>query len=308
MPTSRLEDIAGEIDAQPRSLDGLMRRRTKRARPGSLFVGAGDSYACSLAVQHLSRGRSLALDPYALVASPDFANGREVYFISVSGRTRSNIAAAKAVRRIAVSTTAITSNPASPLSKATQATLEIPYPYVPRTPGTLSFALSLLAAIKLACGPITCDFARSLSQAKASSKMAFSHPGTTYFLGNGPVHAVVLYSALKTFELFGDRASGEMLEEFGHASLFSLRRRDTVNIFTAFDPAGIGRKLSSALRREGFGQNLVHVSGRNEYESVFHAAFLAQIGILREARSRGIATPYIVRSKEKLRLSDSMIY
>ncbi|MDV3278109.1 MAG: hypothetical protein LYZ69_06545 [Nitrososphaerales archaeon] len=308
MPTTKLEAIASEIEVQPRALDELMRRRMRMARPGSLFVGAGDSYACSIAAQYLSRGRSLALDPYALLASPDFARGKEVYFISTSGRTKSNIAAAKAVKGIAFGSTAITANPASPLSKATRETIEIPYSYVPRTPGTLSFTLSLLAAVKLACEPFTCGFARLLSLAKASSNVVFSKGGTTYFLGNGPAHAIALYSALKTFELFGDKADAELLEEFGHANLFSLRPRDTVNIFTAFDPAGIGRKLASALGREGFGQNLMPVKGGNEFESVFHAAFFVQTSILKEARSRGVATPYIMRSKKKLKLSDSMIY
>lgn len=308
MPTNKLEGIAREVEAQPRCLDGFMGRRMRRARPGSLFIGAGDSYACSLAVQYLSRGRSFALDPYVLLASPEFARGREVYFISVSGRTRSNIAAAKAVKGIALSTTAITSNPGSPLAKVTRESLEIPCSYVPRTPGTLSFTLSLLAAIRLVCGPFTCDFARLLSQAKASSKLAFSRTGTTYFLGNGPAHAIALYSALKAFEMFGARAGGELLEEFGHANLFSLRRNDTVNIFTTFDPAGIGRKLASALGTEGFSQNLLPTNGRNEFESVFHTVFLVQTGILKEARSRRVTAPYIVGSKNKLKLSDSMIY
>jgi fructoselysine-6-P-deglycase FrlB-like protein len=308
VPTNKLQAISGEVEAQPRSLDEFMGLRIRRARPESIFVGAGDSYACALAVQYLSRGRSLAVDPYVLLESPDIASGREVYFISVSGRTRSNIAAAKAVKAIALSTTAITANPGSPLSKATRATIEIPYPYSPRTPGTLSFTLSLLAAIKLACGPFRCGFARLLSQARASSKMAFSRRGTTYFLGNGPAHSIALYAALKMFELFGDKADAELLEEFGHANLFSLRPSDAVNIFTAYDPAGIGRKLVSALGREGYVRNLIPSEGRNEFESIFFAAFFVQTAILKEARSRGVAAPYIARSKKKLKLSDSMIY
>jgi len=303
-----LEDVAREVEAQPAALSGSLERKIGRAAPGSLFVGAGDSYACALAAQHLSEGMVLALDPYSLLASEGFAKGREVYFISVSGRTRSNIAAARVTRRVAARTFTITSEPESPLAKATDETLELPYSYIPRMPGTLSFALSLLTTIKLSCGPISCNFSRLFSDARESTKALFSESGTTYFLGNGPIHAVSLYSSLKVFEVLGSKSAAELLEEFGHAILFSLRTGDAVDIYGAFDPAKVGKRLASSLRLEGFNSRLLPDSGRNKFESVFYAAFLSQLSVLKEARSRRLESPHLVNAERGLKLSDSMIY
>jgi fructoselysine-6-P-deglycase FrlB-like protein len=303
-----LGDVAAEVQSQPAALNDMMRGKLAKAASGSIFVGAGDSYASALAAQYLSKGRVGALDPYALASSPSSAAGRDVYFITISGRTRTNVAAARRVRRIARRTFAITSEPRSPIVDAADHLIELPYSYVPRIPGTLSFTLSLLAAIKLSCGDVRCDFARLFSDARLSPAYALSPSGTTYFLGNGPGYAAALYSSLKVLEVLGSKANAEFVEEFGHAVLFSLGENDAVNISTAFDPEGVGKRLASALRREGFIGRLIPDKGRNEFESVFHSIFSLQVGILREARRRKITSPYILRAGKKLGLSDSMIY
>jgi glucosamine 6-phosphate synthetase-like amidotransferase/phosphosugar isomerase protein len=308
MRATRLVQVAKEVASQPRILESFLSERVKRASPGSLLVGAGDSYACSLAAQYVSRGGSLALDPYSLQTAPDFARRREVYFFSVSGRTAANIAAARAVRGVARRTVAVTANLTSPLVGETDDVIAIPYSITPRTPGTLSFSLSLLLATKLSCGPFKCDFGRVFAKASASPNITFSRTGTTYFLGNGPAYAIALYAALKTFEVFGAKASADFLEEFGHASLFSLRRNDEVNIFSAFDPLSNGRKLARALAKGNFHRSLLSAAGRNQYESLFHATFIVQSSVLKEARLKGIASPYLESEAGKLKMSDSIIY
>lgn len=248
------------------------------------------------------------MDPYGLQTAPDFARRREVYFFSVSGRTATNIAAARAVRGVARRTIAVTANLTSPLVGETDDVIAIPYSITPRTPGTLSFGLSLLLATKLSCGPFECDFGRLFGKASASPNIIFSRTGATHFLGNGPAYAIALYAALKTFEVFGAKASADFLEEFGHASLFSLRRNDAVNIFSAFDPLSNGRKLAGALEKGNFHRSLLPAAGRNEFESLFHAMFIVQSSFLKEARLRGITSPYLESAASKLEMSDSMIY
>ena len=300
--------MAGEVEAQPKALASMLGKKLRQAPSGSLLVGAGDSYASALAAQYLSRGRVTALDPYFLIACPNFAEGKEVYFITISGRTKSNIAAARAVRRMARRTVAVTSDPTSLIGGATNDAIELPYTYVPRIPGTLSSTLSLLTAVKLASAQVRCDFSRVFSDAKRSPAPTLSAAGTTYFLANGPAHVAALYSSLKVFEILGGRAAADLVEEFAHASLFSLRSNDAINIMAAFDPACVGKKLALALRRDGYTTRLIPDKGRNEFESVFHAIFSSQLGILREAKSRRIEYPYILRAGKKLGLSDSMIY
>lgn len=77
MTHALLEHLSGEVARQPSALREFSGSRIARAPKDSLFVGAGDSYAAALAAFYLSQGRCIALDPYALVASPGIAAGRE---------------------------------------------------------------------------------------------------------------------------------------------------------------------------------------------------------------------------------------
>ena len=100
----------------------------------------------------------------------------------------------------------------------------------------------------------------------------------------------------------------QQLEEFSHMELFSLRDSDSVVIFSAFDPAGIGGKLLDVLRSKRYAASLLAPYGSNTVETIFHFIFATQLRTLAVARARGLSMPYFVGAKRKLQVSDSMIY
>lgn len=304
-----LSDIQREVYDQPKLLDAQSAKKVRKLPAGTLFVGAGDSYIVGQCVAFLSSFRHAAVDPYVLISSPGISKDRVVVFISVSGRTQSNVTAAKKVKKVAARTLALTANPNSSLTAAVAETLLIPYPYKPRIPGTLSFTLSLVTALKIVAIDSRCEFSHLFERAKSHSRdLLISEDGTSVFLGNQASYTVALYAAAKTYEFFGGRAQAELLEQFSHMELFSLRKEDTVNVFSSSDRMAMGKKLVAALGANGYSASLVSSHGRNSLEQVFFEIFLTQLSVVGTMKRRKLGVPYFMKSREKIDVSDAMIY
>jgi glutamine---fructose-6-phosphate transaminase (isomerizing) len=304
-----LERLSSEVAGQPKALREFSRSSIARAPQGSLIVGAGDSYAAALAAFYISRGSCIALDPYALAASPEMAAGREVFFISISGRTIANIAASKMIRGIAKRTTALTVDDGSPLAAATDRILRLPFTPIPKSPGLLSFSLSLLAALMVTTGEVSpIDLRRVFKAAESDTKRVLFGRGTTYFLGNSAGYSAAVYSAAKVYEMLGSKAEAELLEEFSHMELFSLKRSDSVNIFSCFDPLDRGKRLRRALLDRGYEARVIPSRGGSEVEQLFHSVFVAQLAVLGKAKAINLAKPRFQTATGKLKISDTMIY
>lgn len=300
--------LVDEVAGQPRALEEFMRTEVPRAARGSVFVGAGDSYAAALVGFYASKGMCIALDPYSLASSPEIARGLDVSLISVSGRTASNLMAARRVRRVAKSITAVTADEGSPLARAADEVVRLPMTYSPRTSGMLSFSLSSLAVLKILGVEGHCDFGKALKDAKGNRGRLQWGKGTTYFLGNSLAYPAALYAAAKTYELLGSRAHAELLEEFSHLELFSLARTDAVNVFSCFDPSGLAGKLKGALTAGGYEARTVPGRGATDVERLFHCVFVVQLSVLDRALKSGLSKPVFLAGGERLGVSDAMIY
>jgi hypothetical protein len=308
MAAGQVREISADVGEEHRALAGFARAGLPRAPKGSIFVGAGDSYAAALAGFYASGGRCIALDPYTLASAPDFAEGLEVFFISASGKTASNVAAAKRVARTARRTTALTADVGSQLAKLTDRVVRLPMAYVPKSPGMLSFGLSLLAVLKIAGEAGPCDFQAAFEKAKRDRWAISAGVGTTYYLANGLGYPVAMYAAAKDYEFFGTRAHAELLEEFSHLELFSLGRRDAVNIFSCFDPSRMAPKLARTLEGAGYRASIVPTRGNRRIERLFHAVFAVQVAALERAAMAGVSEPRFLSSGRRMKASDSMIY
>jgi fructoselysine-6-P-deglycase FrlB-like protein len=307
--TATLSTVVDQLERQPATLASFLREPLPEAPPNSLFVGVGDSYVASSIASYFSSMECQALDPYELISSRGIMKGKTTYFVTVSGDTSSNVTAARIAEGVAKRTTAITANAKGKIIGTVDEVIFIPCEYIPKLPGTLSFSLSLLALLKLACGQFKCDLTSVNSRAKRDAKkLLFSDRGATYFLGNSATFPVCRYSALKMYEFLGARAQADMLEEFNHAPLFSLRKHDVVNIFCALDPLRIGEKLATNLRSGGFTASGIPPFGLNAFEQVFYFVFLSQFAVLQRAKSEGLSHPYFAGARGKLGISDSMIY
>lgn len=303
-----MKELASEAARQPEELVKYSGVRLPRAPRGSIFVGAGDSYAAALCGFYASWGRCIALDPYTLASEPEVARGVEVFFISASGRTSSNVLALAKVRRLAKKTTALTAVDRSPLARRADEVVRLPMSYSPRTPGLMSFSLSALAVMKMVGAPGPFDFRGAFERAQEDIGRLLLAKGTTYLLGNSLAHAAALYASAKVYEFLGARAHAEALEEFSHMELFSLRPSDAVNIFSPFDPAGVAGRLKRALSKERYQAAAVPAWGRSGVERFFHCVFVAQLWCLSEAERAGLVAPRFLSDAKRLRVSDSMIY
>ena len=303
-----MKAFVAEVERQPCILEELSKSSFPRARRGSIFVGAGDSYSAALAGFYASNGSCIAVDPYQLASTPEMAKGLDVFLISVSGRTASNLAAASRVRKLAKRTVAITSDEGSKLAGLTDEVVRLPMTYVPRTPGLSSYALSLLAVLKVVGHEERCDFETAFREARKDEGKIIWGEGTTFFLGNYLAHAVAIYASAKTYELLGTKAHAEVLEEFSHMELFSLGPSDVVNVFSAFDPLGASGRLARALVQEGYESHVVPHRGASETEQLFQAVFACQLAVLRRADEMKLSKPSFLAARRKLAISDSIIY
>lgn len=308
MAGGQLRALAGEVARQPEILEKFAKSKLPRAPQGSIFVGAGDSYAAALAGFYASRGRCIAIDPYSLASAPEIAEGLEVFFISVSGRTASNLKAATKVRQLARGTTALTAVDGSQLAGLVDRVVRLPMTYAPRTAGMLSFSLSLLAVMEISSGDAHCDFRAALEKGEKDVWRISSGKGTAYFLGNSLAYPAAVYAAAKTHELLGAKAHPELLEEFNHLELFALDKSDVVNVFSCFDPLGMSAKLKKALTAQGFQSHIIPSRGASDIERLFHSVFAVQLSVLDQARKAGLSEPMFLSGGGRLRASDAMIY
>jgi len=306
-----IASVAEEFNAQPsllRSFRGSALWSDLGDGGAPVFVGAGDSYAAALCASFLAGPRVLALDPYSLTESISWATGRTVYIVSVSGETRSNIELARALKRVAKLTVAITCNPKSRLASAADRVVELPFKPRGKSPGIATFALALGAVLKVSGLEPGCDFDALLSRAATVSKRVHIASGhnLTHFAGNNEAYAASVYGAAKIYELLGGRAQASLLEEFSHMPLFSLSTSDRVNVIES--PSGRkGGQLQERLTKGGFSSSLIRLEG-DPIERLYLLVFSIQKAAIDAARARGLTSPYFLSARKKLKISDEMIY
>ena len=308
MVAGGLGSLLKEVEGQPQALRDFSLSEIPFVGKGAVFVGAGDSYAAALAGFYATGGGCIAFDPYGLASRPEVARGREVCFISVSGRTKSNLLGARRVRGLARGMVVVTADASSELAKAGDEVVKLPMDYVPRTPGFLSFSLSLLAVLRMSGWSARGDFRKALTDAKKDRGKAATARGTTYFLGNLLGYPVALYAAAKQYEILGTRAHAELLEEFSHMEVLSLGKDDAVNIISCFDPSRLSERLAEALGKAGYRANVIPSRGATEAERLFHSVFVSQYAVLDGAARSGLKEPKFLSAGERLRASDSLIY
>lgn len=270
-----------------------------------LFVGSGDSYAAGLAAQYFSGNRALCCYPTDVIQNPSVADGRNVYFVSISGWTRANILAAKVAKRHKVRTTAVTARPASPLARACDKTIELKYRSAGvTTAGTISFTSSMLACMSLAAKIRLRDLGKIYRQAESQAEKTAGkiNKDSCFILGNGMLYPVAIYGALKFNEVFGARAVAYPAEEFCHSPLFSIKKGDQV---IAMGKGG--EQLSQRLDREGFSSVHVDFKGAG-IGLLLQSTFFMQLLVLKLAQRRGLTSCYFLKNKKLLRTSSDFIY
>lgn len=297
-----IEAMAADMERQLVDLPAL---RLARPRGRVALVGSGDSYAAALAAHHLSSGSASCHHPADIISNPSFAQGRDIYIVSISGMTRANVLAAKAARRAGLHTVAITANQKSPLAKACDYVAELKFRGAGRTAGTISFTASVLACAWLATkGRAACpaNLAELYNEArKQASRLLEIKTDSIVLLADSVLHPAAIYGALKFNEVFGARATACQLEDFFHAPLFGLKKGDNALILD-------GKNRAKQLKNNGFDAHSINCTKPTAIESLLYAVFFIQHLALRIATRRGMGECHFVGEKRLLNLSSDVIY
>ena len=275
-----------------------------------MFAGSGDSYAAAVFAQELSLGEAVASDPYELLTNIQRVRRKNLVIVSVSGRTRTNIALARKAKGIAVKRVAITANNESPLARECDETLHLRYRNAGRlTSGTVSFTTSLLAcALLLRSLPRVVQAETGLMETThLAQNLKRTTVGSFLFTGSGVNYALSVYGAAKINEVLGAKAEAIYPEQLGHAKLFTIdKKRDViVCISMGGDKAMETHEL---LHKDGFQSSILAFPEGNEVNRALRIAIYLQRLALSLARRKRIKVCAFLTDNNKLNLSNSMIY
>lgn len=299
-----IKSMAKDIESQVRCLkrfktqEPLDTRRQKRA----IFCGSGDSLASAMLAEAHSSLRARAVDPLDIIKNKEMLKDRDLFLVSVSGRTISNIKAAA----LAHHSTAITSNPKSKLATACKNVIQLQFPNADGvTAGTISFLESALRCISLVC-PVKITSPGEVFDSAARQAEVASYSGRIFFLGNMHTYPISLYAAAKMYEVLGYPAAYERLEQFSHMGLFSARPGDTVVILEPSNAhnAALAEKVESAGLKVVQPQPLLN-DGISQF--LFYT-FFSQLVPLNIARRAGADRCYFLSTGSLLKASNEMIY
>jgi glutamine---fructose-6-phosphate transaminase (isomerizing) len=292
-----------------------------------LFVGSGDSHVAGLAAQYFSGSQAICCYPIDIIKNPLLVKRRNLFIVSISGNTQANILAARiAKEHLAGSITALTARPSSRLAKSCDQIIELKYRNTGIiTAGTISFTTSMIKCISLTkqlhlpsnlieiydCAEKQAkQVIRKIDDKSSSSS---STDNSNYFiLGNGQLHAIAMYGALKFNEVFGVRAIAYPIEEFCHSPLFSIKETDQAIVLGDDDDDNNNnnnstRKLSIRLNKEGFSS--VHVAFKNKgIELLLSATFFIQLFVSKLAQKHGLTSCHFLSNEKLLRVSSDFIY
>jgi glutamine---fructose-6-phosphate transaminase (isomerizing) len=302
-----------DVYSQAKDLQGFRLRGSTRVKSG-LFVGSGDSYTCALLIEYISKHKMLAFHPSNILRCPRMVSDHEVIFISASGRTHSNIEAAKIARKAAIKTIAVTVKPKSALEEVCCETYNLDY-LRPLDTGILGFTATVITCMSLiGINNKTNILGNIIREAQQQVDLCAMDLPTNFksiiFLGDNTAYPVACYGALKMNELFGFMSFGYLLDDYYHSPIFSLKKRDCIFIVD-HDRAKHSASANFHSKLKKTHSNSYHFQshvGESIFERILFSIFVIQILSLTIAEKLGIEKPYYLARKKTLELSSSLIY
>ncbi len=275
---------------------------SKVSQQKTIFCGSGDSFAAALLAEAFSDLRVRAADPLELIKNKQIAKLYNVFLVSISGNTISNIKVAKFARE----SVAITSNPKSRLAKACKRTIDLKFPHSDGiTGGSLSFLQSALTCISLVTNFTMLDYPQIFKKALAEARQV-KFAKRVFLLGNLHTYPLAMYGAAKFYELLGLDVHYERIEQFSHMGLFSAKKGDTVILLEEKNPHN--EKLVKNLKKIGLRVFHPTFSTNNKITQFLFYTFFTQMIPLLEAKRKKQNDCHFVTSTNLRKVSDNMIY
>ena len=162
-----------------------------------------------------------------------FNDDKTYCFISVTGRTKSNISAARRATEAGINTIAVTINQDSKLAQVCKEIVPLD---LKRTTFPISsfstFTANVLTCLQIAGVAVPQKFdvwynkGVELSQKFLDSKTLLDRIDemVVFILGNNMLYPLALYTSLKMTEFFGTTAVAHKLEEFCHSPVFGIKK------------------------------------------------------------------------------------
>ena len=300
-----IEALKSDFHSQIAELKNIDNRKIS---DNCIYVGSGDSYVAGLFTEYFTDHQCRCYSP------SDLSNSRltrdwTYCFVSVTGKTRANIAAAERASQAGAKTVAITFNEKSKLAQVCD---NIVHPKIERantpTAGFGSFVANVLTCLQVAGITVPKKFdvwyknAVKLSQNVLESMIL---PDDTLFvLGNNTLYPLALYASLQMAEFFGTTAVSHKLEEFCHSPIFGLKKTHHVWI--------LGQKEEFVPTRMSklVGRQISYFELYNEdiVSQIFESIFFVQNLILLMAEKHGYTELTYVMMKDVLKVSSDIIY
>src|SRR3990170_398285 len=293
-----------EIKLQPSFVQNFVSQKQLAipTQEKTIFCGTGDSFVSAQLAEVFSDFSACALDPLDLLKNKKLVKNKNLYLISISGNTISNIKLAK----VSKNTTAITANPQSRLAGACKKLILLDYPNSGIfTAGSISFLASALTCISLVSKVKIRNALRLYDNAETQSAKV-KLKGKIFLLGNIHTFPVAMFGAAKLYEVGGLDAHYERIEQFSHTGMFSAKRGDTVVILE--EKNKYNSKLASSLKNYGLHVVQLQPNTKNIQETVLFFIFVSEIIALYHAKKKNQKDCFFVTAKKLREASSSMIY
>ncbi|HXV66723.1 MAG TPA: sugar isomerase [Nitrosopumilaceae archaeon] len=275
---------------------------SKKKQLRTIFCGSGDSLAAALLAEAFSNFRVKSADPLDLLKNKSLISNNDIYLISISGNTISNIKVAKNSQHSIV----ITRNDKSKLAKICSNHIVLNYPSSGVfTSGSIGFLSSALTAISLVSKLKVRGIFELYKKALHESKK-IKLGKKIYILGNMHTFPIAMYGAAKFYEVLGYDAHYERIEQFLHMGLFSAKRGDTVIIFEEKSPHTL--KIIKNLKRIGLRVYQPNPNTKDRISQVIFFTFFSQLTPLFYAKKNHQKECYFMTAKKIRNVSSNMIY
>ena len=280
----------------------LQKQLSEKNQHGTIFCGSGDSFAAAMLAESFSNFKVRAVDPLDLLKNPTIIKNNQIFIISISGNTSSNVKVAK----ITKNATAISSNIYSKLVKSCSKRILLDYPSSGIfTSGSVGFISSALTSISLVSKFQIKNVIELFKKAIIESKK-IKLGKKIFIIGNLHTYPIAMYGAAKFYEILGNDVHYERIEQFMHMGVFSANRGDTVIIFEEKNPHNT--RIVNNLKKLGLNVFQPNPGTKDKISQVIFFSLFSQLTPLFHAKKNRQKECFFVTAKKVRSASSDMIY
>jgi len=262
-------------------------------------TGSGDSFAAALSLQYLTSYRFTPADPLEL-ATLNPSRGEQLVAISVKGRTIKVIESAEKLREKGVKVIAVTAYPDSPLAEKSDTVIKLVYPG-----GELPVGIGNYVAVLTALGTLA---GYSLEGVMEAYNLALQAPlpeetKDIVTIGENEGYVNALFTCLKLYEMACKPCRCYRLEQFLHASIYSL----TPNTTLIFFGSKASKEVGKLLEDEGYKVTIVDFQSNTLGNLIAGAVYATRLAD-KVSREMGFTEPCYKTRRKLVEETTKIIY